>query len=37
LKFCSPQTMISYSEVSKGEAIKKVCWLWYLSLNILRV
>ena len=24
LKFCSPQTMISYSEVSKGEAIKKV-------------
>jgi vesicle-fusing ATPase len=25
LKFCSPQTMISYSEVSKGEAIKKVC------------
>ncbi len=24
LKFCSPQTMIGYSEVSKGEAIKKV-------------
>lgn len=25
LKFCSPQSMISFSEVAKGEAIKKVC------------
>lgn len=24
LKFCSPQSMISYSEMAKGEAIKKV-------------
>ena len=24
LKFCTPQSMISFSEVAKGEAIKKV-------------